>query len=283
MMADHIPTVRQRRLAQALRELRLKAGLTQEQVAAEMGWHSSKLFRLENARSPRVDWIDVKELLDLYGVASPQRDALIQLARDARRRGWWTPYSDVFTGSFVALEDAACLLRTYQSELVPGLFQTEEYARTVITAVRPGLSSEEIARRVIARMARQQAVLNRDHSAQLICLLNEAVVRRPIGGASTMRAQLSQLIEIGERPDVTVRVLPFAVGAHAAIEGPFVLLRFSGEYEPDVAYVEGAMGDLYLESVEEVRRYTLLFEHICELALDPEETAIMVAAAAKEF
>ncbi|MEU9889325.1 helix-turn-helix transcriptional regulator [Sphaerisporangium sp. NPDC051011] len=282
-MADHIPTVRQRRLAQSLRELRLKAGLTQERVAAEMGWHSSKLFRLENARSPRVDWIDVKELLDLYGVASPQRDALIQLARDARRRGWWTPYSDVFTGSFVALEDAASLLRVYQSELVPGLLQTSEYARAVITAVRPGLPPEETERRVEARMARQLAVLDRDHSPQLVCLLNEAVVRRPVGGPSTMRAQLRRLAEIDGRPDVAIRIIPFGAGAHAAIEGPFVLFRFPEEHAPDVAYVEGAMGDLYLESVEEVQRYTLLFERICELALDVEETAKVIAAAAEEL
>ncbi|MEV6980381.1 helix-turn-helix transcriptional regulator [Sphaerisporangium sp. NPDC051017] len=282
-MADHIPTVRQRRLAQSLRELRLKAGLTQEQVAAEMGWHSSKLFRLENARSPRVDWVDVKELLDLYGVASPQRDALIQLARDARRRGWWTPYSDVFTGSFVALEDAASLLRVYQSELVPGLLQTSEYARAVITAVRPGLPPEETERRVEARMARQLAVLDRDHSPQLVCLLNEAVVRRPVGGPSTMRAQLRRLTEIDGRPDVAIRIIPFGAGAHAAIEGPFVLFQFPEEHAPDVAYVEGAMGDLYLESVEEVQRYTLLFERICELALDVEETAKVIAAAAEEL
>ena len=120
-MADHIPTVRQRRLAQALREVRHEAGLTQDAVAARMGWHTSKLFRLENARSPRVDWLDVKELMDMYGVRSPHREALVQLARDARMRGWWTPYRDVFTGSYVALEDESTAMRLYCPELVPGL------------------------------------------------------------------------------------------------------------------------------------------------------------------
>ena len=114
-MADHIPTVRQRRLAQALRELRREAGLTQDAVGVRMGWHTSKLFRLENARSPRVDWLDVKELMEMYGVRSPHREALIQLARDARMRGWWTPYRDVFTGSYVALEDESSAMRLYSS------------------------------------------------------------------------------------------------------------------------------------------------------------------------
>ena len=112
-MAEHIPTVRQRRLAQALRELRREAGLTQDAVGVRMGWHTSKLFRLENARSPRVDWLDVRELMDMYGVRSPHREALIQLARDARMRGWWTPYRDVFTGSYVALEDESSAMRLY--------------------------------------------------------------------------------------------------------------------------------------------------------------------------
>jgi transcriptional regulator with XRE-family HTH domain len=155
-MADHIPTVRQRRLAQALRELRHEAGLTQDAVAARMGWHTSKLFRLENARSPRVDWLDVKELMDLYGVRSPHREAFIQLAKDARMMGWWTPYRDVFTGSYVALEDEASAMRLYCPELVPGLLQTEDYARAVIRAVRPGYDDESVERRVTARLTRQK-------------------------------------------------------------------------------------------------------------------------------
>jgi hypothetical protein len=248
-----------------------------------MSWHSSKLFRLENARSPRVDWVDVKELLDLYGVTSPNRDALVQLARDARRRGWWTPYSDVFTGSFVALEDAACSLRTYQSELIPGLLQTEDYARTIIRAVRPNLTDEETERRVTARMARQTAVLDRDGPPEMLCILNESVIRRPVGGPMTMRSQLRALIDANRRPHVRIHMLPFQAGVHSAIEGSFVLLGFPERHDPDVAYVEGAMGDLYLESVEEVQRYTLLFQHACIIALNTDDTTKMLAAAAKEL
>ena len=194
-MADHIPTVRQRRLAQALRELRHEAGLTQDAVAARMGWHTSKLFRLENARSPRVDWLDVRELMDMYGVPSPHREALIQLARDARMMGWWTPYRDVFTGSYVALEDEASAMRLYYPELIPGLLQTEHYARAVIRAVRPGYDEESVERRVAARLARQKALLDRAASPELRCVLNEAVLRRQVGDQHVMGTQLRALAD----------------------------------------------------------------------------------------
>ncbi len=251
-MADHIPTVRQRRLAQALRELRRDAGLTQDAVAARMGWHTSKLFRMENARSPRVDWLDVKELMEMYGVGSPHREALVQLARDARMRGWWTPYRDVFTGSYVALEDESSAMRLYCPELVPGLLQTEDYARAVIRAVRPGYDEESVERRVTARLARQKELLDRPAAPDLGLVLNEAVLRRLVGGAQTMAAQLRALAEAARRPPVMLQVLPFSAGAHAALEGGFVLIKFPEETDPDVVYVEGIMGDLYLESEVEV-------------------------------
>jgi len=281
-MADHIPTVRQRRLAQALRELRHEAGLTQEAVAARMGWHSSKLFRLENARSPRVDWLDVRELMDMYGVPSPHREALIQLARDARMMGWWTPYRDVFTGSYVALEDEASAMRLYCPELIPGLLQTEHYARTVIRAVRPGYDEESVERRVAARLARQKALLDREASAELRCVLNEAVLRRQVGDAHVQGAQLRALADAAGRPGLAIQVLPFSAGAHAGLEGGFVLIEFPSEQDPDVVYVEGIMGDLYLESVEEVKRYQSAFERIQKSALSAHETLTMIGALARE-
>ncbi len=282
-MADHIPTVRQRRLSQALRELRHEAGLTQDDVAARMEWHTSKLFRLENARTPRVDWLDVRELLDMYGVPSPHREALVQLAKDARRRGWWTSYRDVFTGSYVALEDAASVMRMYYPELVHGLLQTEAYARAVIHAVRPSYDKQRVERRVAARIARQQALLGRKDPPELVCVLSEAALRRHIGGATVMSDQLAALITAAERPNMTLQVVPFDAGAHAGLEGSFILIEFPGEDDPDVVYMEGAMGDLYLESVAEVTRYTLAFERIRTLALTPEKTVDMIAAVAKEL
>lgn len=281
-MADHIPTVRQRRLAQALRELRHEAGLTQDAVAARMGWHSSKLFRLENARSPRVDWLDVRELMDLYGVTSPHREALIQLARDARMMGWWTPYRDVFTGSYVALEDEASAMRLYCPELVPGLLQTEHYARAVIRAVRPGYDDESVERRVTARLVRQKALLDRENSPELLCVLNEAVLRRQVGDGHVMAAQLRALADAAARPHLALQVLPFSAGAHAALEGGFVLIEFPDEQDPDVVYVEGIMGDLYLESVEEIKRYQLAFERIQAIALSSQETLALISALERE-
>jgi transcriptional regulator with XRE-family HTH domain len=281
-VAHHIPTVRQRRLAQALRELRHEAGLTQDAVAARMEWHSSKLFRLENARSPRVDWLDVRELMDLYGVPSPHREALIQLARDARMMGWWTPYRDVFTGSYVALEDEASAMRLYCPELVPGLLQTEHYARTVIRAVRPGYDDESVERRVTARLVRQKALLDRENSPELLCVLNEAVLRRQVGEGHVMAAQLRALADAAARPHLTLQVLPFSAGAHAALEGGFVLIAFPDAQDPDVGYVEGIMGDLYLESVEEIKRYQLAFERIQAIALSPPETLTLISALERE-
>jgi len=281
-MAEHIPTVRQRRLAQALRELRREAGLTQDAVGVRMGWHTSKLFRMENARSPRVDWLDVKELMEMYGVGSPHREALIQLARDARMRGWWTPYRDVFTGSYVALEDESSAMRLYCPELVPGLLQTEDYARAVIRAVRPGYDEESVERRVIARLARQKELLDRPAAPDLGLVLNEAVLRRLVGGASTMAAQLRALADAAQRPGVMLQVLPFSAGAHASLEGGFVLIKFPEETDPDVVYVEGIMGDLYLESVEEVRRYQSAFERIQAVALGPRESSAFMSSLARE-
>ena len=281
-MADHIPTVRQRRLAQALRELRHEAGLTQDAVAARMGWHTSKLFRLENARSPRVDWLDVRELMDMYGVPSPHREALIQLARDARMMGWWTPYRDVFTGSYVALEDEASAMRLYYPELIPGLLQTEHYARAVIRAVRPGYDEESVERRVAARLARQKALLDRAASPELRCVLNEAVLRRQVGDRHVMGTQLRALADAASRPLMTLQLLPFSAGAHAGLEGGFVLIEFPSTQDPDVVYVEGIMGDLYLESVEEVKRYQSAFERIQSIALSPEKTLTTISALGRE-
>ena len=282
-MADHIPTVRQRRLARALRELRHDAGLTQEAVAARMGWHTSKLFRMENARSPRVDWLDVKELMEMYGVRSPHREALIQLARDARMRGWWTPYRDVFTGSYIALEDESSAMRLYCPELVPGLLQTEDYARAVIRAVRPGYDEESVERRVTARLTRQKVLLDRAFPPELTLVLNEAVPRRAIGSAGVMATQLRALAAAAERPQLTLQVLPFSAGGHAGLEGGFVLIEFPEETDPDVVYVEGIMGDLYLESVEEVKRYQSAFERIQAVALKAEESLTFISAMAREL
>lgn len=281
-MAEPIPTVRQYRLAQSLRELRSDAKMTQEQVAARMDWHVSKLFRLENARSPRVNWLDIQGLLDLYGVGSPQREALIQLAKDAKKRGWWTNYQDVFTGSFVALEDEATLIRYYSPELVPGLFQTERYARAVIQSLRPTYDEQSVERRVAARMARQ-AIFDKEKPLHLDFILNEAVIRRAVGGAEVMVEQLHALKKVAESPSANLRLLPFTSGAHTAMEGAFTIFSFPDEEYPDVVYIEGMMGDLYLESVEGVTRYRQAFNRLEHDSLSAADTIDVIDTLTREY
>jgi hypothetical protein len=188
----------------------------------------------------------------------------------------------VFTGSYVALEEESSAMRLYCPELVPGLLQTEDYARAVIRAVRPGYDEDSVERRVTARLTRQKVLLDRAPPPVLELVLNEAVLRRLVGREQVMAAQLRALADAAQRPSVTLQVLPFSAGAHAGLEGGFVLIEFPSEQDPDVVYVEGIMGDLYLESVEEVKRYQSAFERIQTIALSPQETLTFVSALERE-
>ena len=273
------PTVRGRRLARELRRLREEQGLTLQEVADRLDWSRATVSRLETGQTrPKPN--DIADLLDLYGVPSPARDALINLAREAGQRGWWTAYADVFTGSYVALEDEASLIRTWDPQLIHGLLQTEEYARAVITAGRMLPTREDIERRIDARKARQ-ALLNRDHAPRLHLIIDEGVLRRPIGGPEVMAAQLSWLGVLAERPKITIQVLPFAAKEHAGLDGRFTILSFPDPADPDIAYVEGTMGDVYLESAEAIATHGDRFERIAKAALSPEESAHLIAEAAR--
>ncbi|MGH3504526.1 MAG: helix-turn-helix domain-containing protein [Nocardioidaceae bacterium] len=276
------PTLRRRRLAAELRKLREAAGLTHDEVARRLEWSRSKLSRIENAQWKRPSPRDVRDLLDLYGVEDQaRRDALTQLARDARQKGWWTQFDDVFTGSYVGFEDAASQIRSYEAELVPGLLQTEHYARAAIAALRPEADDDALERRVAARLKRQE-LLDRSNAPRLWVVLNEAVLHRGVGGRYVMRDQLDALHVASRRPNVTLQVVPYAVGAHAGMEGSFVLLSFPDPTDPDVGYLEGLMGSLYLEEPEEIDRYTLAFDHVRAIAATPDESRTLIAAAAKE-
>ncbi|MFB4318308.1 helix-turn-helix domain-containing protein [Actinomadura sp. 21ATH] len=276
----YAPSVRARRLARSLKEARLQASLTATQAAARLGWSQPKISHIENGRT-KPGAADVEVMLHLYGVTSPQRDALLTLAREAERRGWWTDYTDVFTGSYVALEDEASLIREWQHQLVPGLLQTQDYAREVISAGRPDIGEDEVRRRVMARMARQTLLRREPNAPELHVVLDEAVLQRPIGGVELMRAQLRHLAEESRRPNVTTQILPRSVGTHAGLEGLFILLRFSGTDDPDVAYTEGIYGDVYLESSSQITRCNVAFEALCRSALTPDESLAMIKAAAE--
>ena len=261
---EYSPTVRGRRLIREIERFRHASGLSMEAAAQRLGWSTSKLYRLEAGRS-RITTDDLADMLDLYGVRSPQREALIQLGRDARRRGWWTAYSDVFTGSYIAMEAEAASIRI-NAHLMPGIFQTPGYAHEMIRRTRPAISAEDAERRVAARTARQDALSSRPQPPQIHVILDEAVLHRQVGGTAVTGQQLTALAETATRPNVTVQVLLFTAGANAGMDGHFVILAFPDPEDPPVAYVEGLMGDVYVEAADEVDRFTLAWTHLADNA-----------------
>jgi transcriptional regulator with XRE-family HTH domain len=280
ILMDYSPTVRGRRLMRELARLRHSQGLSLEVAAQRLDFSKSKLYRLENGRS-RITLDDLEDMLDLYAARSPRREALVQLGRDARKRGWWTAYSDVFTGSYVGLESEAAIIKV-NAHLVPGFLQTPEYARAAITRTGPWLDASDVERRVAARIARQQALLGRQSPPQIHVVLDEAVLHRQVGGAEAMSGQLAAIAEASARTDITVQVLPFSAGAVAGQDGEFVILSFPDDEDPPVAYVEGLMGDIYLESEEELDRFSLAWTSLVSHALDPGESAAMISMLTKE-
>jgi transcriptional regulator with XRE-family HTH domain len=271
--------VRGRRLVREVERLRHERGLSMEATAARLGWSVSKLYRLENGKS-RITSDDLADMLDVYGVRSPERDALIQLCRDARKRGWWTAYADVFTGSYISMEAEASTIRIHSQVVVPGLFQIPGYSREVITATQPAISLPDADRKIAARLARQEALFGREEPPCIHAILDEAVLRRQVGGPATIAAQLGALAEVAARDGVTVQVVPFGMGANAGMDGKFTLLGFPED--PPVAYVEGLMGDVYLEAADETDRFHAAWARLVSQALPPGESLRMIRQLAKE-
>jgi hypothetical protein len=250
-----------------------------EAAATRLDWSLSKVYRLENCRS-RITTDDLADMLDAYGADVAHRENLIRLCREARRKGWWTAYADVFTGSYIPMESEAASIRVHAQVVMPGLFQTPGYAREVIRATRPKIATADAERRVDARSARQVALLGREDPPQVEAVVDEAVLRRAVGGPDIMHAQLLTLADVAARPNVTVRILPFSAGANAGMDGKFTLLGFPED--PPVAYVEGLMGDVYLETPEETGRFQLAWTSLTSQAMSPRESLSMITALAKE-
>lgn len=279
MPAIQAPTVRLRRLARELRQLRENTGLTTKDVALRLGWSHSKMSRIETARTaPSV--ADVTSILELYGTPTQQRAALLDLTRGARQRGWWTAYPDVFKGSYVALEDEASEIRSWQVQLVPGLLQTAAYMRTVLRAGRPDATPDDIENRVRARMARQ-ALLGRTDAPTLHAVLDEGVFRRAMVEPEVMLGQVRALLDAP--PNVTIQVMPFSAGFHSGLDGSFVILSFPEDIDPDVAYTEGVGGDLYVEGAEDVTRCNLAWERLTTEAIPADETRSWLVALIEEM
>ncbi|MEV7005677.1 helix-turn-helix transcriptional regulator [Streptosporangium sp. NPDC051022] len=270
------PTVRHRRLGRELRRLREAAGLMPEAAARQLGWSRPKVNRIENAKLlPSV--VDVGHACDLFGADSATKAGLIQLCKDAAVRGWWTAYSDVLSSSYVVLESEAIAIRTWEPLLIPGLLQNEEYARAIIQAGRPGLDDTELKRRVDARMTRKITLLGSNAPA-FHALLDEGALRRPVEPPSVMADQLGDILQVVDRPNVTIQVLPLRAGVHSGLEGAFSVLSFGAE-DPDVGYTGSPGGVVYVEAADQVRDLTLTFERLASMALSPEKSADLIAAA----
>ncbi len=263
MASAQSPTVRRRRLALELRRLRESAKLTCEEVAERLECSASKISRVETGRvsvSPR----DVRDMLEIYGAPPEQRDSLVQLARDSRQKGWWHAYGDSVQPQFatyLGLESAASDIRIYEVCLIPGLLQTEDYARALIR-LGSAASEDEIRRRTELRVSRQE-VLRGPNPPQLWAVVDEGALRRPVGGREVVLGQLRHLVQMADHPAVTLQILPFHAGSHAAMGGPFTILRFAEPDLQDVVYIEQLTSALYLDKPSEVDSYLEVMEQLC--------------------
>jgi transcriptional regulator with XRE-family HTH domain len=268
------PTVLRILLGAQLRRLREGKGITREDAGWEIRASGSKISRMELGRVSFKER-DVADLLSLYGVTDlKEREALLGLARQANNPGWWHHFGDILPGwfqSYLGLEAAATLIRTYEIQFVPGLLQTPEYARAVIMLGHAGANADEIDRRVELRRQRQM-VLNRPEPPQIWAVVDEAVLRRPIGGVEVMKAQIEALIEASKQPNVRLQIIPFHAGGHAAAGGPFSILRFPEPELPDVVYVEQLTSAIYLDKREDVDQYAIAMERVCIDADPPNHT-----------
>jgi len=269
------PTAARMLVGSRLRRLREGAGITREDAAVEIRSSDSKISRLELGRTG-FKQRDVADLLTLYGVTDAgERQALLELAKQANASGWWQRYDDVVPSwfeSYIGLEQAAAVIRNYAVQQVPDLLQTEEYARSALRLGHPEDDSERFERRVALRMGRQQ-ILRRPAPPRLWAVIDETALRRPIGSLATMRLQLGHLIEIAELPHISVQVLPFSTGGHPASGGAITFLRFSEGDLPDVVYLEQLITAVYLDKPNTVAPYWRVLNHLGLQAEQPTATA----------
>jgi transcriptional regulator with XRE-family HTH domain len=279
------PTVLRRLLGAQLRRLRERQGISREEAGDAIRASGSKMSRLELGRVG-FKGRDVADLLTLYGVTDEkERDSLLRLARDANTPGWWHRYGDILPGwfeTYVGLEEATSLVRTYEVQFIPGLLQTEEYARAVISMGNSAASSAEIEQRVSLRITRQK-LLTRGKSPRLWAVVDEAALRRPIGGAKVMRGQIERLLEVARLPRVILQVLPFRVGGHTAEAGAFTILRFPESDLPDAVYIEQLTSALYLDRREDVDAYLEAMERLCVVSAHPADTAEILSRILQEM
>ncbi len=267
------PTVLRMMLGTQLRELREAAGISPDQAGYQIRGSRSKISRLEHGRVGFKER-DVADLLTLYGVTDErQRAHMLLLARQANSQGWWAKYDDVLPDwfeTYVGLEQATSLIRTYELQFVPGLFQTEDYARAVTVLGHRAASAAEIERRVSLRLKRQQLLAGPE--PRVWGVIDESALRRPLGGREAMRAQLRHLLAVAELPQVTLQVMPFERGGHSAAGGSFSMLRFAEADLPDIVYIEQLTGALYLGKPDEVDHYREVMNSLSAEAETPADS-----------
>lgn len=273
-MTGTSPTVRQRELGKQLRDLRGQHDLTVEDVAEKLLCSATKISRLETgARRPSLR--DVRDLCTLYGVDDATSAALMSLARGAREQGWWTKYEDLKLDPLIGLEQEATAITCYSMYYVPALLQTPDYAAAIIRAIAPKMDPQILQQRVEARLRRQQ-LLDGPNPPRYRVLLDESVLQRPVGGAALMTAQLDKIFETVRRDRVTVQIIPFDIGAHAAADGYFILLDFDGPNLQPVVFLEGLTGIHYLERKDEIDRYREAVEYLRDSALSPRDSLLLM-------
>ncbi|GAA2748130.1 MULTISPECIES: helix-turn-helix domain-containing protein [Kitasatospora] len=276
--------VRRILLGSQLRRLREGCGITREDAGYAIRASESKISRMELGRVSFKER-DVADLLSLYGVHDGgEREALLGLVREANKSGWWHSFNDVLPGwfqTYIGLEEAAALIRTYEVQFVPGLLQCEAYARAIFGQSRPVLAEEELDRRVSLRM-RRQSMLTGGQGPRLWAVIDEAALRRPVGGPEVMRAQVQHLLDLAEQPNVVIQVMPFRFGAHAGESGAFSILRFPEQDLADVVYLEQLTSALYLDKRDDVDEYVQVMERLCVDSLTPQQTTDLLAAILKE-
>jgi transcriptional regulator with XRE-family HTH domain len=277
------PTVARIRLGTRLRRLREEAEITREDAAAAIRSSASKISRLELGRTT-IKVRDLADLLKLYGADEAERASLLALSQHGNVSGWWQDYGNsvpAWLKPYLGLEQAATLIRSYDPQLVPGLLQTPEYARTVFSL--PGRSPGQRAERQLAVRMRRQEILHRADPPHLWAVIDEAALRRPVGGAAVMRAQIEHLLEIGQLRHVNIQVLPFRAGGHTAGGGPVILLRFAGDQLPDVVYLEQLASAIYPSSTAELAFYWDILNQLATKADPPIASAMILDQIRREL
>lgn len=276
------PTLRRKRLAARLTQLREATGKSAAAVAAEFDWTASKMTWIEKNRGKRPSVTDVRLLCGTYGADETTTEYLVQLARDGRKKGWWDPYilSNPYE-NLVGLEAEAETVLNFELGMVPGLLQTEDYARAMIQAGPAEIGINEVEARVEVRLTRQKG-LYQDPPLRLVAIMDEAALHRRVGGLKVMREQMQHLLDLVEdRPRVTMQVIPFDRGAHPSMTGGFVILQFPEPDDPDAVYVENAAGGLWLEKSTEVADHHIGFQHLLGLAVSARDTIDLIATMAR--